>query len=471
MLFGTNGIRGIVGRELTANFCMELSQAFGSLYRKGKKEIVIGSDARLSSEMLRKACVAGLLSVGCNVVDLGYAPTPAIQHYIKTTSAAGGLIVTASHNPPQFNGIKTLGDSGIEIAKDEESKVERLYRSISGKLSLFLPPPNAIKLADWNNIGRFSRADPLEGYIEGIKKKVDRKLIKSKNLKIVADCANGVGALTTPQLLRELGCEVVTLNGNLDGAFPGRDPEPIRDNIQDLVSFMKVNDFDLGIAHDGDADRAIFVTGKGEFVEGDYSLALLAREALRGAEKRKQVIPTGVNTSSVLQDVAKEYGGEVKMMRVGPMSIARAMMEHGSPIGGEGNGGIIFPDFQYCRDGGMASARMVEIIARNGPISEILKELPKYHMSKRKIACPDKLKGYVVEKSKKHFAEKGVEYVTIDGVKAYLDDGWVLIRPSGTEPIVRVEGESKDEGMVEKTTSSYIEKMGNWIAEAKDDKG
>jgi phosphomannomutase/phosphoglucomutase len=463
MLFGTNGIRGIVGKELTPNFCMELSQAFGSLYGR---EVAIGSDSRLSSEMIKKACSAALLSVGCDVVDLGYAPTPAIQHFIKTSSATGGLIITASHNPPEFNGIKTVGGDGIEISKDEEARVERLYRSISGKLSLFSPPPSDIVLANWNDIGRFSASDPLRGYIDGIKKMVDINLIRSKDLRVAVDCGNGVGALATPNLLKELGCSVVTLNGNLDGSFTGRSSEPTRENIADLISLMGGGDFDLGIAHDGDADRAVFVTEGGEFVEGDYSLAIFARDALKKRGEGGFVIPTGVNTSSVLWDVAKEYGGEVRMMKVGPMAIARAMMDLGSPIGGEGNGGVIFPEFQYCRDGGMASAKMAEIVA-GGTLSELLKRLPKYHMSKRKIPCPNELKELVVGKGLEHLTDRGAELVTIDGVKAYLEDGWVLIRPSGTEPIIRVEGEAKDKNRAEELTEEYIDKVKDWIEEAK----
>ena len=465
MLFGTNGIRGIVNRELTPNFCMELAQAFGSLYGM---EVAIGSDARLSSEMLKKACTAGLQSVGCDVVDLGCAPTPAIQHFVGASPATGGLIITASHNPPEFNGLKTLGSGGIEISKDEEAKIEALYRSIAGKLSLF-SVQDSIELANWKTTGRFTAADPLRGYIDGIKRLIDAKLVKSKKLRVALDCANGVGAITTPLLLRELGCKVVTLNGNLDGAFPGRNAEPIGANIQDLLSFMKGGDFDLGIAHDGDADRAVFVTEKGEFIEGDYSLAIFAREALSNT-RGGSIIPTGVNTSSVLWDVAREYGGEVKMMKVGPMAIAKEMMESDSSIGGEGNGGVIFPDFQYCRDGGMASARMVEIVARYGAISEVLREFPIYHMSKQKIACPDKLKSYVVTRGVDHFRAEGIDCATIDGIKANLDNGWVLIRASGTEAIVRVEGESKDADTVRKITSLYIDKVGDWIEEGRDGK-
>jgi phosphomannomutase/phosphoglucomutase len=164
--------------------------------------------------------------------------------------------------------------------------------------------------------------------------------------------------------------------------------------------------------------------------------------------------------------VAKEYGGEVRMMKVGPMAIARAMMDLGSPIGGEGNGGVIFPEFQYCRDGGMASAKMAEIVA-GGTLSELLKRLPKYHMSKRKIPCPNELKELVVGKGLEHLTDRGAELVTIDGVKAYLEDGWVLIRPSGTEPIIRVEGEAKDKNRAEELTEEYIDKVKDWIEEAK----
>ncbi|MCD1293805.1 phosphoglucosamine mutase [Methanocella sp. CWC-04] len=421
-LFGTNGVRGIANVEMTTDMAMNLAKSIGT-FKNGV--VAVGRDTRQSGEMLKNAVIAGLLSTGCKVVDLGIAPTPTIQYYVKKYNADAGIVVTASHNPPEYNGIKGIAGDGTELSREDEAVVEKIY--FSGNF----------KKATWDQTGDLRHYDPKPDYIEGIISKVDAGMIREKNFKVVVDTGCGAASVTAPFLLRKLNCKVITLNAQVDGTFPGRNPEPTGNEINDLKAAVVAAGADIGIAHDGDADRAVFVDNKGNFINEDVLLAMMTKYKL---ERKPGTIVTPVSSSSVIEDIAKQYNSKVIWTKVGSIHVARKMMETDAVFGGEGNGGLIFPEFQYCRDGGMSAATMLEMLAHtNKKLSEIVSEVPSYASVKDKIKCKDK--DAVMKKITEEV--KGETVDMTDGVKVFKPEGWVLIRESGTEPIVRVFAESK----------------------------
>ncbi len=438
-LFGTNGVRGVVGsKDMDCQFAIRLGLAIGT-YMRGT--VMIGTDARTSNDMLKSACASGLMAAGCRVLDCGIVPTPTIQYAVKTykDNAAGGVVITASHNPPEFNGIKCIHSDGTEMGRDQEEAIESLYHS--GDFSR----------ADWTRVGRivpFTTA--IDRYIGGIMSKVDAMAIRKANLRVAVDCGNGAGALVTPRLLERLGVRYVTLNADPNGAFPGHNSEPTPDNTGDLTKLVQSGGFDFGVVHDGDADRSIFVDENGRYLYGDRSLAIMAKYVC--SMRPGRMVVTTVGSSMAVEDAVKMEGGKIIYTMVGSPVVARVMMREGGAFGGEENGGLIFPDFQYCRDGAMAVAKMLEIVANLGRLSKVNDAIPQYSQFKTKVTCPDSKKTQVMNGILR--AAKSDRIDTTDGVKIYYEDGWVLVRPSGTEPIVRIFTESKTPDRAEELAES-----------------
>ena len=426
-LFGTFGVRRTANDVLTPEFASRLAASYGSLVQG---TVAIGGDTRTSTPMLKHAITAGLLSSGCDVVDLGILPTPAIQYAVRNYYD-GGIIVTASHNPPKFNGLKFVDEFGIGTPDDMEIAVEEMY---------FDSEP---KRVSWDKIGKvYHNETIIDEYIKETLKRVDVEAIRSRRLKVVVDCGSGAGSYTAPYLLKALGCEVTTLNCQADGFFPGRDPEPIEPNLQDLIATVKDLGADIGLAHDGDADRTICIDEKGNFVLGDKTFALVEKQMLK--ENNGGIIVTTVATSQAIYDVAEEFGGEVIATAVGDLLVARKLKDTDGLFGGEENGGLIFPDFIYGRDAAMTVAKLLEILAKEDrSFSELVAELPVYYQEKLKIECPDDEKEEVMSKIAEEIkTNTDFKLDTTDGVKILKDDGWVIIRPSGTEPIFRCFAES-----------------------------
>jgi len=426
-LFGTNGIRGVVGDTLTADVALGVGRAVGTTLGGG--EVAVVRDTRTSGPMLRDAVVSGLLASGCDVLDLGVAPTPCLQWFVAHRGGfVGGVVVTASHNPAEFNGIKVVDAMGLEIGRDREETIERVYAERS------------FSVAPWDRSGHV-RQDPagLGAYVAAVVDQVDVEAIRQRAFQVVLDPGNGAGCAASPRVLAALGCRVVTLNGHPDGAFPGRPPEPTRDHLVDLVRVVHETRADLGVAHDGDADRAIFVDDGGRFVDGDRSLALLARDAIR---RRGGTVVTPVSTSSGVEEVVVAAGGSVHYTRVGAPIVARTMLELRATFGGEENGGVIVPEHQYARDGAMAMAKMLDLLAREGrPLSAMLVDLPRYSLHKTSVPVTAGQQARIVEAILRSLAGRDVS--TIDGVKLREADGWVLMRPSGTEAVFRIFAEAR----------------------------
>jgi len=446
-LFGTNGIRGIVNKDMNCELALGIGKAWGTYFKKKIKrpKIAIGTDARLSNGMLKSAVISGLLSTGCDVVDVGLVPTPALQYTVKKKDFDSGVIITASHNPPQFNGIKGVDSDGTEFYKDVEEEIEKIYFQ------------NTFLMADWKNVGtRATWYGSNELYIKGILSNVDVNLIKKQRYNIALDCGHGVGGIVTPVLLEKLGCKYISLFEEPDGTFPGRNSEPIPENLDELINTVKESDVAFGIAQDGDADRAIFIDENARYLWGDKTLSLAGKYITR--EKKGGVSVTPVTTSTCFEDVIHESGGEVIYTKVGSPTVAKVMKEKNAVFGGEENGGLIFPELQYCRDSLMSLAKILEIIAKEKrSLSELIAEIPNYEMYKAKLACPNEEKEIVLKSvvDRVKGSEEIIRIDKTDGIKLYTNEGWILIRPSGTEPIFRVYVESKYDYKAKQLASKY----------------
>ncbi|MCJ2554824.1 MAG: phosphoglucosamine mutase [Candidatus Thermoplasmatota archaeon] len=426
-LFGTNGIRGIVGEEMTPDLAHRVGRAAGFLWRG--QPVAVGNDTRTSGPMLKAALIAGLTAAGCQVSDLGRSPSPGVQLYVKEHDVVGGVIVTASHNPPEFNGLKVLDAEGMELPRTTEEEIERLYFE------------NAFEAPSWNTVGEVYRVRGANRrYRDAILEQVDREAIRKRAFRVVLDCANGASSFTSPYVLRALGCRVLTLNAQPDGTFPGHPPEPRPEHLEEMTALVGETGADLGAAHDGDADRVIFADEEGGYVYGDRSLALVAGHVVAKAGGGTVVTP--VSSSSCVEDAVRAAGGQVTYTPVGAPLVARKMFEVHATFGGEENGGLIFPQHQYTRDGALGLAVMLEILASGmETLSARLRELPTYHLVKGRLPCPPGSRDEVMDALARHVAGRKVDRT--DGLKVFYDAGWVLVRPSGTEAIIRVFAEGK----------------------------
>jgi phosphomannomutase/phosphoglucomutase len=419
-LFGTNGVRGVVGKEITPELVLSIGEAFGTM-RKGC--IGVGRDTRTSGETFVHAVKAGLLATGCDVVDCGILPTPALQYLVRE-KFDGGVMITASHNPPEYNGVKIIEPDGTEMGDEETVRLEQILFSRS-----FSPVP-------WDQSGKETYSpDLVDEYIRTIVNQFAPGI--GTGMTVVVDPGSGPACITTPRILTAMGCKVITVNGVMDGTFPGRMPEPSVEGLRNLAELVISSRAAFGVAHDGDADRAVFIDNNGKFVEENQEFALIADHI---CNQDPGIIVTPVSTGQVVAQVAQAKKSEVIYTPVGSIYVAREMrslLENGKKVifGGEGNGGLIFPRHQFCRDGGMTAATMVAIlVSRNESLSEIVDELPVRHIIKEKIKTPDGMQ--ILESLKTVFSHEITDQT--DGLKIFRGDSWGLVRASGTEPIIRI---------------------------------
>ena len=436
-LFGTNGIRGVAGKEIDSGLAFRVGSALGTLFPK--RRVLIGRDSRASSPMLLEGVVAGLLGLGNDVDDYGLITTPALEFLVKTTSFSAGVMITASHNPPEYNGFKVVDSDGIEIARSKEEKMELLiYRD---KWRTGYQPGQRVR-----------REESIASYFA----KVESHLVakdRIRNLKIVIDTGNGVAALTTPKLLRKLGARVIGVNDVIDGEFPGRNSEPRPESLGALSKIVREEKADLGIAHDGDGDRAIFVDEKGIVQPGDRTLALIEDELLKDHPGAKVVTP--INTSMVVSEIASRRKGKLILTKVGSIEVSRTVVREGALLGGEENGGIFYAPHHPVRDGTMATVLVVNAIARNGrSLSKLLDGLPKFYMVKEKIPCDEGAKDRTMKALKARL--QGRISSNLDGVRVDLEGrGWFLVRASGTEPLLRLYVEARTESQVQEILDEF----------------
>jgi len=436
-LFGTNGIRGVAGKEIGSSLAFRVGSALGTLFPK--ERVLIGRDGRLSSPMLLEGLAAGLLAQGNDVEDRGLITTPALEFMVKNTSSSAGVMITASHNPPEYNGFKVVDSDGIEIPRSKEEQMELLIYRDKWRAS---NPPGQ----------RVIREGRIGSYFEKLESQV---LARDGlgNLKIVVDTGNGVSVLTTPRLLRKLGARVIGVNDVIDGEFPGRNSEPRPENLGSLSKIVREEGADLGIAHDGDGDRAIFVDETGVVQPGDRTLALVEDELLRNHPGAKIVTP--INTSMVVSEIAKKRKGKLILTKVGSIEVSRTIVRVGALLGGEENGGIFYAPHHPVRDGTMAAVLVVNAVIRNGRgLSRLLDRLPKFHMVKEKIPCNEEAKDRAIHTLRTKL--KGRISSTLDGIRVDIEGrGWVLVRASGTEPLLRLYAEAKTEGQLQEILDEF----------------
>ncbi len=429
-LFGTDGVRGITNSELTPQLAARVLLGIAAELNQGT--LAVGCDSRTSSDSLLRLTLGLLNLAGRNVLSVGQAPTPAVQFACRKEQAAGAVVLTASHNPPPYNGIKVFDDSGIEIEREMESHIEDTVATEHYRLPGWTKIGNTVQYTGW-------KADYFDSILGQARALADF----SAGATVVVDCANGVGSIATPPILRELGFRVVSLNANMDPRFPARQPEPTPTNLANLSEAVRAYGAPLGIAHDGDADRAIFVDERGGVCSGDESLAILALHLLPHLASRKIVAP--VSISGVVKDAVTQAGGELVNTKVGSLYVSRKMIEIEASLGGEDNGGIFYTPHMPTRDGAMSAALMLAVLSlTKTSLSELRHKLPRYFSYKEKLPCPEHIKTVVMEEIASMEFHCPIDRT--DGLMLQFSPSeTVHIRPSGTEPLLRIMCESTNE--------------------------
>ncbi|MBI2079388.1 phosphoglucosamine mutase [Candidatus Micrarchaeota archaeon] len=430
MLFGTSGIRGIYGKEVTEDLALEVARLYADA------DLVLGRDTRKSGLSLAKMVSSGTRQKNKNVYDIGIAPTPTVALATKKRKS-NGIMITASHNPPEYNGLK-LFKNGRELSKNVEKEIEVRY----GKEMDFAAESKGEEFAD-----DFA----IEDHKSLIKSLVDERLIEKKRPKIVVDC-NGAGSVITPYLLRELGCRVISLNSEADGF--NRPSEPNEKNLQDLMKIVSAVGADLGIAHDGDADRAVVVDETGAMLPLDTQLAIMIENEMDGNVGK--VIST-VEASLMIREVVESKNGKIEITPVGSAHVSEKLEKDGACFGGEPCGEYVFEKGVHTPDGILTAAKFVEIFCKNGNLSRLREKYKSHFMLREKFRCEGKDKYGLVDGIKGQIKTSG-KIRNDDGIRVDEEDGWFLIRASGTEPLIRLTMEYKEKKKLEKM-AEYLKNL------------
>ncbi len=445
LMLSVSGLRGLIGQSLTPSVAARFGAAFGSWLTAQKRaggstgapHVVLGRDSRPSGQLVECAAVSGLLSVGCRVTTLGIVTTPTTAIMTEHLHADGGMVITASHNPIIWNGIKCLRHDGVAPPPEEANEIIRRFKSDDVQFV----PVEALKSASHN-------ADANRVHLDRVLPQVDVAAIRKAKLKCVVDSVHGAGGAAAALLLRELGVELVHLYAEPTGLFP-HTPEPLRENLTELAAAVKKHGAHVGFAQDPDADRLALVDDRGEYIGEEYTLALTVEHVLkRGtkgpsdrATKGSRHVAANLSTSRMLDDIAAKHGAIVHRTAVGEANVAAAMRRHGAIIGGEGNGGVILPPVTFVRDSITGMALVLEMLATRGKaLSTIVGEIPRYAIVKDKVAFDAAVASRLVPALKETFASQKIDLQ--DGVRIDWPDRWVHVRPSNTEPIMRLIAEA-----------------------------
>jgi phosphomannomutase len=420
LLVSVSGIRGIVGESLTPRVVLEFAACYGSAL--AGKTVVVGRDGRASGEMLGHAAISGLLAVGCRVVDLGIAATPTLGFFIRSTGASGGIQITASHNPPQWNGLKLFRPEGFVISAAAGERVATDYQH---HWASFVPV---------DGVGTYELAsDPHRAHRDQVLSLVDAAAIRRCRFRVVLDANHASGAVFGPPLLEALGCRIQVLGGTPDGRFE-HPPEPLHGHLSGLCDAVRRSGADVGFALDPDGDRLAVVDEQGRYIGEEYTLALVI---LHRTAQQRGVVVLNSSTSRISQEVAQAAGCCVLRTCVGEVHVAERMIDAGAVIGGEGNGGVIDPRVGFGRDGAAAMALVLDLLAeRNESVSSIVGQLPAYFIHKDKIPLGRDRLDDALDRLVGRFADGIVD--RMDGLRIDWSDRWLQVRPSNTEPIVRI---------------------------------
>ena len=445
-LFGTSGIRGKFHEDVTVKLALDVSRALAKYIGEKKKKVVIGRDTRTSGKIMEHAMTAGLEECGCDVLSLGMVPTPVVGYATLKKHADAGIMITASHNPSPYTGIKLWNANGMAYKQEQERAIEKIVHE------------QDFELVSWDELGtEYDITSFKDEYIEDIIK--ISEVNSKKPLKVVVDCANGAGSYLSPEALRKSGMDVITLNAQPDGFFPGRNPEPNSENLQELMKTVKALGADVGLAHDGDADRMIAIDENGNISDFDKLLTIIAKEF-------GGTVVTTVDASACLDTAMEKINGNVLRTPVGDVHVAESINKNNATFGGEPSGTWLHPDFCMCPDGLLSGLRIVRAIQKNGKLSKQLDDIENYPTIREKITCPNDKKQAVMDEVNKNFEKEFddiKEILKIDGLRISFDDGsWVLIRSSGTEPYVRITAEGKTQNHldnIEKISKDFLNKL------------
>ncbi len=422
---GISGVRGVVGESLTPQLLIGFAQAFGTYLKGGT--VVIGRDTRPSGEMVQAAVVGGLLGTGCEVVDVGIAPVPTVQMAVRDGMADGGVVITASHNPQQWNALKFIRGDGVILHPHQMEELLSVY--YQGNFSL----------ATVDEIRSVAHDDAaVTRHMDAVLALTDAETIAGAGLKVLVDCVNGAGSVISESFLKALGCEVVVINDSPNGIFP-HSPEPIPENLWQLEEAVKEYGADIGFAHDADADRLAIVSEEGKAISEEFTLAF-ACDAI--ADTVDGPFVTNLSTSRMIDDVAKRHGKSVVRSKVGEVNVVREMQAHASGMGGEGNGGVIWARVQYCRDSIAGMALILEGLARQGgTVTQWADSMWGSEIYKTKMECRPSRIQPVLLGLREFYADAQLDLT--EGIKVLWDDGsWLHVRPSNTEPIIRIIAEA-----------------------------
>lgn len=437
-----SGVRGIANESLTPEVCLNFAKAF-STYLKGGK-IVVATDTRASSEFIKGIVLQGLFSCGAKIIDLGIAPTPTVGFMVRELKADGGLMVTASHNPAQWNGLKFIREDGIFLNAAQMGELISLY----DKKEFIEKKGGQVK----------HHAKPYDAHINRVVRSVKASLIRQMKFKVVYDAVNGAGSLITGMLLKKLGCQVIPLHADPKQPFPhGAEPTPI--NLVDLCEKVKQEKAVIGFAQDPDADRLALVIDGGEAVSEEYTLALAVQHVLARSLSSNRIVVINLSTSKITEDVAKAAGAVVVRTKIGEVHVAEEIKKVKAVIGGEGNGGVIYPKMNIMRDSLAGMALILEMLAvsQKNP-SELIAALPKYYLYKGKLDCSGAGQmEKIMESAIEIFKDETVDLT--DGIKVYLPNGSLHVRPSNTEPIVRIFSEAKSAEKARQTAEELIVRL------------
>ena len=440
-LFGTNGVRGVFSEDFTLEFVHDLVLAISTYFKEGR--ILVGYDGRDSSVVVSKLVCSTLNYAGLDCHLAGLIPTPCLEFATKALGYNGGIMITASHNPPEYNGIKPVASDGVEVSREDEKVIEDIFFKKNWKHNS----------STWGSTKNDDRA--VQIYLDGIKSQVDVSKIKSRKLKVVLDLGNGAQSVTAIKLCEQLECEIITINREIDGIFSGRGPEPTPYNLQELSSAVVKNNANLGIAFDGDGDRSIFCDNKGMLLSGDKSALLLSNYLLKKNPNSKVV--TCMNSGNSIDGIVTQTNSTVIRTKVGSVEVSRKMITENALLGFEENGGFMFGKHNHVRDGGMTLALLLELLAgSNKSMSDELATLPPSFTTKDKISCEKEDADKIISKLLAEFPNADTE----DGIKIVFDKkNWVMVRPSGTEPIIRIYAESDSEKNLKALMKEYTQKI------------
>ncbi len=438
--FGTNGIRGVFPEDFTLEFVHDMTLAIGTYFERGS--VLIGFDGRESSPVISKVVSAALNSIGIDCNIAGIISTPCLEFAVKTLGYSGGIMITASHNPPQYNGIKPVAKDGVEVSREDELIIEDIYLQ-----KRWIENPE-----NWGTTKKEERS--IEIYLKGIISQIDSKLIESKNFKVVLDLGNGTQAVSAPKFCKMMQCKTFLINQNIDGNFPGRGSEPTPQNLSELSKTVIENNADFGIAFDGDGDRSIFCDNKGNILTGDKSALVLTQHILK--KNPNSLIVTCLNSGSNIEVLAEKFNSKVIRTKVGSVEVSRKMVHTNALIGFEENGGFMYGKHNQVRDGCMTLALMFDLLATGKSLSDEIASLPPSFTTKDKVSCSPENASKLISTLKKEFPGSD----TTDGIKIIIDyKNWVMIRPSGTESIVRIYSEAESQKKLDALMSEYLKKV------------